>query len=224
MVELQRSEADRVQAEKMRRKIVAILWMLFGSSMVFALLLLMNEYIEAPKPDSSKTVSSFKVEKRKPPQPPKQKTRPKRRKKTRRNRAPQAPLPQLGGSIAGLSLGIPDFDASDVSQLVGGGLGNVKDVVMTEDAVDDPPRARTRSELVYPKRARAKGQEGYVTLSLLIDANGEVVRVKVLEAQPSGVFEEAAIESVKQWSFEPATYKGEAVRVWARQTIRFDLR
>jgi periplasmic protein TonB len=45
----------------------------------------------------------------------------------------------------------------------------------------------------------------------------------VLESQPAGVFDAAAVAGVQQWRFEPASYRGENVRVWARQRVRFDL-
>ncbi|MDZ7829414.1 MAG: TonB family protein [Halofilum sp. (in: g-proteobacteria)] len=37
------------------------------------------------------------------------------------------------------------------------------------------------------------------------------------------MFEREALESVRNWQFEPARYQGQRVRVWARQKIRFDL-
>jgi protein TonB len=45
----------------------------------------------------------------------------------------------------------------------------------------------------------------------------------VLEAQPAGVFDDVAVAGVQTWKFEPATYRGENVRVWATQRVRFNL-
>jgi protein TonB len=45
----------------------------------------------------------------------------------------------------------------------------------------------------------------------------------VLEASPPGVFDDVAVAGVQTWRFEPAQYRGEAVRVWATQRVRFDL-
>jgi protein TonB len=50
-----------------------------------------------------------------------------------------------------------------------------------------------------------------------------VEKVKVLESSPPGVFDDVAAQGVQGWKFEPASYKGEAVRVWATQKVRFDL-
>ena len=60
-------------------------------------------------------------------------------------------------------------------------------------------------------------------LSLLITATGEIEKMQVLEASPAGVFEDAALEGVRSWRFEPAQYQGRNVKVWARQRVRFDL-
>jgi protein TonB len=96
-------------------------------------------------------------------------------------------------------------------------------MVMTDDTVDDPPRATFQAPMQYPPRAKAKGIKGYVVLSLLIGVTGEIEQVKVVESWPEGVFDEAALQGVNQWRFDPANYQGQAVRAWAKQRIRFDL-
>jgi len=58
---------------------------------------------------------------------------------------------------------------------------------------------------------------------LLISAAGEIEKVQVLESSPAGLFEESAVQGVRNWRFEPAQYQGRSVRVWAKQRIRFDL-
>ncbi|HKX55554.1 MAG TPA: energy transducer TonB, partial [Xanthomonadales bacterium] len=63
----------------------------------------------------------------------------------------------------------------------------------------------------------------YVIFSLLIGITGDIEQIKVIEASPEGVFEEAATQGISQWRFEPALYQGQAVRSWAKQRIRFDL-
>jgi protein TonB len=102
-------------------------------------------------------------------------------------------------------------------------LGDTRDVVMTGESVDVPPKPTRRAEMQYPPQARQEGITGYVTVNLLIDAQGRVQRVKVLDAEPAGVFEEVAKQALRQWRFDPAQYQGEAVKVWAKQQIQFDL-
>ena len=114
------------------------------------------------------------------------------------------------------------LNLSDSADLVGD-AGAVKNMVMTQDSVDAMPRIMQRTSPRYPPRARASGLTGLVTLNLLIGLSGEVIKVKVLQSTPPGVFDEAAIEAVRGWQFSPATYQGQAVKVWARQTLRFNL-
>ena len=104
-----------------------------------------------------------------------------------------------------------------------GDAAAVRDMVMTEDSVDVPPRPLSRQQPRYPPRARADSVEGQVTLGLLIGPDGRVLKVKVLDATPPGVFDGAAQDSVRGWRFQPAQYRGQSVKVWARQVVHFDL-
>jgi len=60
------------------------------------------------------------------------------------------------------------------------------------------------SAVVYPPAARAAGTEGYVVVRYDIDAEGRVINPTVVEAQPAGVFDAAALETVSSWRFRPA--------------------
>lgn len=191
-----------------------------GFAMVMAIVLLMNR--QATRPDQGDGLSGTAIEvvrKEKPPEPP-----PARRPEPPKRQTRQAPAPLIGldSSLSGLSFGLPAFDASELD-LGKGLLGDTGEVVMTDDSVDQPPRPLLQTPMQYPPRAKAQGVTGYVLLSVLISPTGQVERVKVLEAQPAGVFDDVAIAGVQGWKFEPATYRGENVRVWARQRVRFDL-
>jgi len=138
-------------------------------------------------------------------------------------RAPPRAQPMVGleGSLAGLDFGLPQFDEAlplDAGSILGDGDGT-----MTDAAVDQPPRPIVQNPMAYPARAKSDGVTGYVLLSVLIGPTGSVERARVLEAQPPGVFDEVALTGVRTWRFEPAQYRGEAVRVWATQRVRFDL-
>jgi protein TonB len=164
-----------------------------------------------------------------PPPPPKQRQepppRPQKQPPKDRPAKPAPPTPMLGAQLRGLDLGLGGPVGTGGLDAAKGKLletGAAKSLVMTEESVDEPPRPISRRAPEYPPRAR-RGVTGQVTVSLLIGARGEVVDVKVLEAEPAGVFEDAALTAVRQWRFQPATYKGEPVRVWVRQTLRFKL-
>ncbi|MBM0285805.1 energy transducer TonB, partial [Pseudomonas chlororaphis] len=77
---------------------------------------------------------------------------------------------------------------------------------------------------VYPRDARQAKIEGYVVLELAIRPDGTVASAKVLESKPRKLFDEAAINAVKRWKFQPRMVNGAAVEQRAKQTVRFDLK
>jgi len=161
---------------------------------------------------------------RKPP--PEKQTVSKPKPKPKPKRSPRPPPPAftgLGTGLSGIDFGLPSYDMTDLNGLDGDLLGGANGVVMTDDTVDEPPQATFQSPMQYPPRAKAKGQKGYVILSLLIGVTGEIEQVTVVESVPEGLFDDAALQGVSQWKFAPAMYQGKAVRAWARQRIRFDL-
>lgn len=54
---------------------------------------------------------------------------------------------------------------------------------------------------VYPPRAMSSGIEGNVELEYAIDTNGSVRDIRVLHAQPEGVFDAAAQTALSLWQF-----------------------
>jgi len=77
---------------------------------------------------------------------------------------------------------------------------------------------------VYPWRAKAMGVEGWVKIEIIVDTQGSVSRVSVIEDSPKNMFGEAAINAIKQWRFKPAFIDGEPVEQRAIQTMEFRLR
>lgn len=204
----------------LRNRAVGLAAAIAGSAMVLALVVLMNNPFTQRDKVSELVGSSIAVVKKEKPKP-KEVVR-KREPPKRQTRAAPTPLLGLDSSLSGLDFGLPAFDSGELD-LGAGLLGDSDDVVMTDDSVDQAPRPIMQTPMVYPARAKAQGITGYVLLSVLISPTGQVEKVKVLEAQPAGVFDDIAMAGVKLWKFEPATYKGEQVRVWARQRVRFDL-
>jgi protein TonB len=209
--------------EQARRHLFAISSMLMGSVLVFGTVILINRASENIDEVRADQADQIRFERKKPPeekQVQKQKPKPKPR---RTPNAPPAPLTGLDTSLSGVDMGLPGFSANDLMGLDGDLLGDGSGMVMTDDTVDQAPRATFQAPMVYPPRARVQGQEGYVVLSLLIGLTGEIEQVEVVESYPEGTFDEAALAGVRQWRFDPALYQGQAVRAWARQRIRFDL-
>jgi protein TonB len=195
-------------------------FMVLGSVLVIATMLLINRFAEGPDQRNEGRSAEFAVERQQqtpppdlpPPPPPPPRRAP-----------PTPPAVALNTNLSGIDFGLPAFSGDELGSLQDQLLGDTSDVVMTNDLVDSPPRPVEQSPMEYPSNARSQGLEGYVVLSLLISASGEIEKVEVLESTPSGVFEDAALAGIRDWRFEPAQYQGRSVKVWARQRIRFDL-
>jgi protein TonB len=210
-------------SEQLRRQLFAFGFMLLGSVIVFGSVILINRASENLEDVRADRAEQIKFERKKPPEE-KQVQQPKPKPKPRRTpHAPPAPLTGLNTNLSGVDMGIPGFSANELMGMDGDLLGDGSGLVMTDDTVDQPPRATFQAPMVYPPRARSQGVEGYVVLSLLIGLTGEIEQVEVVESYPEGTFDEAALAGVNQWRFDPALYQGQAVRAWARQRIRFDL-
>lgn len=205
-----------------RKYLSGLVFAVVGTVLVFGTVIMMNRLAKGPDQQNVETATTLDFEKRNKPKPQRAQKPPPQKPK-RAPRTPPAPLVNLDSSLRGLDLGIPAFSTDELGAMQNALLGDTENVVMTDDSVDAPPRPTYQAPVAYPVGARAQGQEGYVVLSLLISVTGDIEKIEVLESQPNGVFDQAAIQGVQKWRFEPATYQGRNVRVWAKQRVRFDL-
>jgi len=63
----------------------------------------------------------------------------------------------------------------------------------------------------YPKAAAEQRIVGKVVVRVDVDTEGRATNVRVLQASPAGVFDDATVAAAKQWTFEPAIRNGKAV-------------
>jgi len=70
---------------------------------------------------------------------------------------------------------------------------------------------------------RERGVEGSVQVKMLVQKDGSVGDVKILDARPKGVFDQAVYSALAQWRFNPGKIAGKAVMAWVVTTIHFDL-
>lgn len=80
------------------------------------------------------------------------------------------------------------------------------------------PRLARQVEPEYPKQGFRI--TGTVLIGLIVNAKGEPENVHVARTLDKDV-DQAAIEAVRQWRFEPATKEGKAVAVKISVEIRF---
>lgn len=119
-----------------------------------------------------------------------------------------------------------------MTALVGGLLSCLASNVAAESAVrhifpcneqNSDVSILSRVQPYYPHSALMHCLTGSATLTFTIDEQGRTGEISVIEANPKGVFDRAAIEAIEQWRFVPACKKGEATSRRATQTIEFRL-
>lgn len=77
----------------------------------------------------------------------------------------------------------------------------------------------------YPRHALARGIEGFVMLEFVVTENGNVRDPVVVEAQPPGIFDGAAIQAALKFKYKPKIVDGEPVAVLGvRNKITFELK
>jgi TonB family protein len=73
----------------------------------------------------------------------------------------------------------------------------------------------------FPDVARKRGLDGWVDLQFVVGTDGAVSDVAVIGAQPVGVFEQAALDAVRHWRYQPVMRAGQAISQHARVRLRF---
>jgi len=194
--------------------------MFFGASLAMVSFSFLNNPLEKKELTSSKQSISFEVKQdlNKPKEVPK-----KQKPKSKPSKPLAPPAVALDLALGGIDIGLAGFNANEIGEVDASLLGDMGNVVMTADMVDVVPRSRFKTVVEYPARAKAKEIEGFVTVSLLINIDGKIDTVKIIESEPAGVFDKSVLRTIKKWVFEPARYKGAPVQTWANQTIRFEL-
>ena len=65
----------------------------------------------------------------------------------------------------------------------------------------------------YPRKALRLAKEGYVIVEFDVSADGDVIDPFVLEGEPAGLFDRAAMKSIRKWIYQPPIYEGVPVQV-----------
>lgn len=95
--------------------------------------------------------------------------------------------------------------------------------LMAEVAGVSEPKAINRSKIIpeYPEAARSSGVEGSASVVLKVSRDGRVLEAHVWAEPPGMGFEQAALDAVLRWEFEPAIYLGRPVEVDTAVRVQF---
>lgn len=97
----------------------------------------------------------------------------------------------------------------------------VADTAPSSDASESAMRVVHRVEPDYPPQARAEHIQGSVVLDVEVLHDGKVGNIGILAGDP--LLAEAAVQAVKQWTYEPHAVDGRDIGSQTRVTITFTL-
>ncbi|WP_094606669.1 hypothetical protein SPSIL_010810 [Sporomusa silvacetica DSM 10669] len=86
-----------------------------------------------------------------------------------------------------------------------------------------PARYLAGSRPAYPHKALQAGQEGVVVLRVRVDADGSAANVMVRQSSGYVLLDEAATQSVRNWSFAPACQCETPVESYFDVRVKFSL-
>lgn len=98
----------------------------------------------------------------------------------------------------------------------------VRDEILTVGGAVSRPVLLTGQPPRYTKVALGARIQGTVTLEAIIDERGHVSDVRVRSGLPMGL-DQAAVDTVQGWTFEPAKLAGRPVKVRYTLTVKFQL-
>lgn len=76
---------------------------------------------------------------------------------------------------------------------------------------------------IYPLGAKNRGTEGWVKVRLIVNEDGTVQEVVIIDSEPKKTFDEAVIRAVSAWRFKAGTVGGVPVKSRAETVVRFKL-
>ena len=151
------------------------------------------------------------MQRRKPPPPP-----------------PQPPPPPSKmrietGNVANgsLAFAMPNVDLN--ASMSGGGFTGQMGAPGGSGMFDGDIIPLQRIPPQYPRDAARNGVTGWVQLEVLVNADGTVRSARVLQSNPKGLFEAAAVQAVLRWKFKPKVVNGQPIQQKGSHRIEFNL-
>jgi protein TonB len=208
---------------------LAVAASLVVNALLFAGLPLLSRVAEREKPRGYE--SPIMIAYVKPPKPPEE---------LRQRELQERKLKQMDKQHARTPSTRPKMDVSQfefATDMGGGGVGmkvgslgkirefksEMQRIEFELSEVDTPPKVLQKTPAAYPFAAKRQGIRGRVVVRCLISIQGEPGRFEVVESDPEGVFDQAALEAVEKWRFKPGILAGEPVPTWVRVPFKFEL-
>lgn len=116
----------------------------------------------------------------------------------------------------------PGIDLGGATVLGGGGGGGGGGSGGSDGSGERDALPLVRVDPEYPPRAQQQGIDGWVVVEFTISPAGTVRDLRVIDAQPKLVFEDAVLSAVRRWRYSPKIENGVAVaRVGVQTRLTF---
>jgi len=123
-----------------------------------------------------------------------------------------SPDGKLGGDIAGKVHG------------VAGGIAFPDDGRVHIDRNQSLPLLPISQDYpIYPEEGKKKQLEDQVIVRYVIGKNGRVIDVQIIDHAHDPMFDQAAVEAIRQWRFRPMIKDGKPVEVVHELAVNFQL-
>ena len=97
------------------------------------------------------------------------------------------------------------------------------DATPTEAISDANLQVTRRVEPTYPSASRRAGEQGVAVFSVLVDPSGHPQTVKVQNSSGYDRLDQAAMEAIRHWTFNPAVRESQKVAAWTSVRVKFQL-
>ena len=128
---------------------------------------------------------------------------------------------RVGGVVGGIPGGVPGGVIGGVGTAPPAATGTAGSRVMRAGTDIKPPRKIKDVKPVYPANALPMRVQGSVLIEAIIGTDGKVHDTKVLLSVP--VLDQAALDAVRLWEYEPSLLNGVAVAVIMTIIVKFAL-
>ena len=86
-----------------------------------------------------------------------------------------------------------------------------------------PPKELRRPSVQYPPASQNEGDEGTVTLLLAVQTDGSISDIRIARSSGYQRLDAAAVRSLRQAKFQPATCHGKPIAVRIHQSFIFKI-
>ena len=133
--------------------------------------------------------------------------------------APAAPEPPIAAAAAPATREVPAASPAPASPPSASTAAAQARTAVNIDAA----YAGSNPKPPYPPMARRLGEEGTVTLRILVTPDGLAAKVEIKKSSGSSLLDKSAEQTIKQWRFIPAKLDGKAVEEWYETRWTFKL-